>query len=146
MKLKEVDQEAMSVLAHVLASIMPDVLDKKRLDRWLEFAKGVDELFVDAEDDDYNLSISSVCHVLQVEGEMREVEIVNPTTLIYTPELGRIIGNKSIILNFCHDNIEVSYAGSPIFTIHYDFLPMLEIHALQVNPGNRTITSKGIRP
>jgi hypothetical protein len=145
MTFREPDQEAIDVLVHVLASMMPDVLNKKRLERWLKFAKGIDDLYID-EDDGYDLHISTICNVSPSEGEYREFREVNPSTQVFTPELGRIIGNKCIILKFGNEEIEVQYGSMPRFTIFYESLPWLAIHALQTNPGTRTITSKGIRP
>jgi hypothetical protein len=146
MTFREPDQEAIDVLVHVLASMMPDVLNKKRLERWLGFAKSLDELYVDVEDGDYNLFMSVLCEVCPCAAEYREYRLVNPTIQIFTPELGRIIGNKAMILKFKDEDIEVIYGSIPMFMTSYRGLPWLAIHALQTNPGNRTIAGKGIRP
>jgi len=143
MTFREPDQEAIDVLVHVLASMMPDVLDKKRLERWLGFAKSIDQLWID-EDDGYDLHISTICNVSPSEGEYREFREVNPSTQVFTPELGRIIGNKCIILKFEDEEIEVEYGSMQIFKIFYNSLPWLAIHALQTNPGTRTISSNRI--
>jgi hypothetical protein len=127
---------AVATLAHVLAEVMPDVLDKKRREQWLDFAVNEASL-VFGKDNIFYLHVSSVqtIRLLTWEGDVREVQALWFGINFYKPRLKEIISGRSIAITFSEYGVSVEYNDSQYFAIPYEDLPWLLIHTLQANSG-----------
>lgn len=137
MKLKEVDQEAMAVLAHVLASMMPDVLDEQRREQWLEFAINARlSLCLDLGDDYYVLLASASTTICLISAEADEMATQRTRMGInfYTPHLESVIGDKEIGIEFLEGGLFVQYHDNTDFQVDYDDVPYALIHLIQASP------------
>lgn len=137
MTLKEVDNKAIYVLAQVLASTMPDVLDEPRREQWLEFAINARlSLCLDFEDDDYALSTGASTQICLISPEADETAIQKTyiNMNFYTPHLEGVIGDKAIGIEFLEGGLFVQYDDNTDFQVDYDDVPYALIHLIQAPP------------
>ncbi len=135
------NEKVLKLLVHLLAEVMPDVLNKERREEWLEFAIRTDCLCFEVEDRLHNLWISQESRIGLLDHMDRRLshETVSVEIYVLTPKLSRIIHNSSVTLTFEDDHVRMEGSISQSFnkfSIHYDHLPWLAIHALQANPGS----------
>jgi hypothetical protein len=134
MTLKAVDNKAIYVLAHVLASTMPDVLDLQRREQWLQFAIDARlSLCLELGFEGYILSASSSTKICLISPEADETAIQKTRFGMnsYTPHLAGVLGDKAILIEFAEGGLFVEYHDHTDFQVDYDDVPYALIYLIQ---------------
>jgi hypothetical protein len=127
------NNKAFNVLLHLLAKVMPDVLENKRLAEWLECAANADCLVFDGLGQNSTLEIRQKCPVTYV-GEQAGAGPIYSTVEIFIPKFSDVIAGTHATLEFDTEYVQFDVAfatGECSLSIEISSLPWLAIHALQ---------------